>query len=574
MSYHGVVNIIRTVAQAINPDGFFQHGRTWDASLNFDEGNPQIYLYPLQNSIDESNHYYETWSVVMGFFIQDTQDSSPAEREEIIKNADILQRQFTTALNQIEGIEISAIRTEPKYRQMAGTYSGVLLNFTLGATTNICGDEAEMVIIEPETLCDKIDTCLNIDRENGNEASFLTNKGTFAEPDTETNWGEITGTLTNQTDLQTALNGKSNTGHQHDERYYTESEVDAALSGKANSTHTHNLSDVTGLSLALNAKEDSANKATSMSGNTTSNTVFLSAKAIYDWATTTFQNITTASSWGAFVNGLSAKTTVNDADNFTIWDNVTTFAKKITFSTLKNEIHQYVLAQLNLTTRTIHFDDFINGIPVQAQGVAATYYTNSYILIKPSTSALNHPAISGHPGVIQWNSTNNSSSQGHYLYVNPNLPIDSNLNSAKTEWLLNINDLSGPSPSKIYTLRVGFIGAVSNSNIDGPGCYFRYTDTVNLGKWECVVNNGTTETALDSGVLVSAGTWVKLKVIVTPAGARFYIDEVLVQNIATNLPTTLLFIGVFFCVHSVSSFVSKAIAMDYYSYDIILNNNR
>ena len=53
------------------------------------------------------------------------------------------------------------------------------------------------------------------------------------------NWGGITGTLSNQTDLQNALN----------------------------------------------AKEDSANKTDVMSGNTASSTKYLSAKGVYDWVT-------------------------------------------------------------------------------------------------------------------------------------------------------------------------------------------------------------------------------------------------------------------------------------------------
>lgn len=43
-------------------------------------------------------------------------------------------------------------------------------------------------------------------------------------------WGDILGTLADQTDLQTALNGKSDTGHTHDDRYYTESETDTEIS--------------------------------------------------------------------------------------------------------------------------------------------------------------------------------------------------------------------------------------------------------------------------------------------------------------------------------------------------------
>ena len=39
--------------------------------------------------------------------------------------------------------------------------------------------------------------------------------------------------------INTALSGKANSSHTHDDRYYTESEIDTKLSGKANSSHTH-----------------------------------------------------------------------------------------------------------------------------------------------------------------------------------------------------------------------------------------------------------------------------------------------------------------------------------------------
>lgn len=40
-------------------------------------------------------------------------------------------------------------------------------------------------------------------------------------------------------DVSKALNGKSDTGHTHDERYYTETETNELLDGKSNSWHTH-----------------------------------------------------------------------------------------------------------------------------------------------------------------------------------------------------------------------------------------------------------------------------------------------------------------------------------------------
>lgn len=45
--------------------------------------------------------------------------------------------------------------------------------------------------------------------------------------------------ISNITNLQSALDGKSDIGHIHDERYYTETEMDKKLNGKADSNHTH-----------------------------------------------------------------------------------------------------------------------------------------------------------------------------------------------------------------------------------------------------------------------------------------------------------------------------------------------
>lgn len=103
-------------------------------------------------------------------------------------------------------------------------------------------------------------------------------------------WGAITGTLSAQTDLQAALDAKQAAGsyaaaaHTHDDRYYTQSEVDAliaaggspawgditgtlsnqtdlqtALDGKADDSHTHAIGDVTNLQTSLDAKLAAAN---------------------------------------------------------------------------------------------------------------------------------------------------------------------------------------------------------------------------------------------------------------------------------------------------------------------------
>lgn len=138
MSYLGAVNLIKSISETVNPTGIFLHGRGGDASLEFGDNDKQIYLYPITANVDLANHYFESWSVVMGFYFQDAPDSTPLEMQDLIAQADAMTTEFLNILNETEGIELSNSRKEPSYRQMAGTYTGYILNFTLKTTTDLC----------------------------------------------------------------------------------------------------------------------------------------------------------------------------------------------------------------------------------------------------------------------------------------------------------------------------------------------------------------------------------------------------------------------------------------------------
>ena len=53
------------------------------------------------------------------------------------------------------------------------------------------------------------------------------------------------------------LNGKADAEHNHDDAYYTKTEIDTALENKAGSTHSHEISDITNLQTALDDKVSS-----------------------------------------------------------------------------------------------------------------------------------------------------------------------------------------------------------------------------------------------------------------------------------------------------------------------------
>ena len=63
--------------------------------------------------------------------------------------------------------------------------------------------------------------------------------------------------ISNIDGLQSALDGKAASSHNHNSVYYTETEVDTLLSSKAASSHTHTIANVTNLQSTLDGKASS-----------------------------------------------------------------------------------------------------------------------------------------------------------------------------------------------------------------------------------------------------------------------------------------------------------------------------
>lgn len=98
------------------------------------------------------------------------------------------------------------------------------------------------------TVSSAVDTLMQAADQGGiRTAAGLGNVNNTADPDKPIS-----------TATQSALDGKSDIGHTHDDRYYTESEVDTALGGKANASHTHSISEVTNLQTSLDGKAASS----------------------------------------------------------------------------------------------------------------------------------------------------------------------------------------------------------------------------------------------------------------------------------------------------------------------------
>jgi hypothetical protein len=138
MAYQTVVDLIRDTANAVNGAGTFVHARRTDGSIEYKGAMPQIHLYPFEIETSIADSYTETYSLLIGFWFQDKPTSTPLQREALMKQADELSQAFILALDANQDIELSAIRKEPNYRQLSGTLTGQIIQFTLTLTTDVC----------------------------------------------------------------------------------------------------------------------------------------------------------------------------------------------------------------------------------------------------------------------------------------------------------------------------------------------------------------------------------------------------------------------------------------------------
>lgn len=91
------------------------------------------------------------------------------------------------------------------------------------------------------------------------------------------------------------------------------------------------------------------------------------------------------------------------------------------------------------------------------------------------------------------------------------------------------------------TDRFTLYSGLGDSNVGDPvdGVFFRYVDSTNGGRWQCVTRSSNVETVVDSGVTVVAGAWYALELEVNAAGtlATFWINGTQVGTSSTNIPT-------------------------------------
>lgn len=143
-----------------------------------------------------------------------------------------------------------------------------------------------------------------------------------------------------------------------------------------------------------------------------------------------------------------------------------------------------------------------------------------------------------HPGISGLNTGTTTTGSAAYMSGIPAGSTTLRLGN-NVAWMfrsaVRINNLS--TGTETHTARVGFID--SNSGESTDGCFFRYTDSINGGRWQGVCRDNNTESVCDTGVAVGAGAWktMEIGVAADASAASFVISGVQRCTIATNIPT-------------------------------------
>jgi hypothetical protein len=111
-----------------------------------------------------------------------------------------------------------------------------------------------------------------------------------------------------------------------------------------------------------------------------------------------------------------------------------------------------------------------------------------------------------------------------------------NLKNSVIEWRVAVPTLS--TALEEFGISFGWLGLVT-ATAQTNGLYFFYNRLTHGDFWTTVSANGAVRTITATSVAVVANTWAKFRIETNSAltQARFYIDDVLVREESTNLPT-------------------------------------
>jgi hypothetical protein len=228
-----------------------------------------------------------------------------------------------------------------------------------------------------------------------------------------------------------------------------------------------------------------------------------------------------------------------------------------------------LLTQATITTlrrRTQYYEfytDFENG-------VAGTIFTSTQAGSGAAVSATTPNNVSNQIGIISF--TTGTTNSGRASIITNTGMFQSGIGELTFE-AIGFRLGATNSGGQRFTTQIGFIDTATVDQVDG--IYFEYNNT-NVNNWTMVTASNSTRTRTITTGAFAPNTSYNLKIVVDSAAtlATFYVDDVSVGTISTNIPTglTRLFgAGAFILKSSGNTAITQTIDAIYIRHDLTTN---
>jgi len=129
-NYQNIVDICR---DSVPNDLRFIHGRLVDFSQGYSGTYPLITLLPftINDARSTPDNIFDNASLILGFWKQDSPDTTAEQREQLISETDLISDLFLNNILESNQIKLTDIQKEPQYQMFQGTLSGYAISFTI-----------------------------------------------------------------------------------------------------------------------------------------------------------------------------------------------------------------------------------------------------------------------------------------------------------------------------------------------------------------------------------------------------------------------------------------------------------
>jgi hypothetical protein len=176
------------------------------------------------------------------------------------------------------------------------------------------------------------------------------------------------------------------------------------------------------------------------------------------------------------------------------------------------------------------YSDFLGGF-----GDFNAFFTGTNSTVRTQLSGVSSSSADDIQGILFVSTGTVNTGRASVGFPTAALHLSSNVYKRVTFWAIQRLELLSDSVNRFITI-VGLSNSAVAGGTTTNGVYFRYSDNLNGGNWQCVVVINSTETIINTNVIANTTSWVKFGIDINleTRSAEFFISDLSVGTLSTN----------------------------------------